>query len=287
MMNKKLFKYIFIIPIIIVILGCKSGSHKKNCISVSIPPVKYFVDKLTDKKIKVNVMVPSGVAHDTYEPTPKQLQKLSDSRLYIRIGYLGYERSWIHRLEELNPEMNVVNLSDAIELICGEPIKHGDHYHEGGIDPHIWMSPKTMKRLLPVIRNALISSFPNIQETVDKNYNNIFREVNNMHFEYTLKTQFTKNKKFMIFHPALTYLAKDYNLEQISIEFEGKEPSPARLAEIIKLSKRERIKYIFIQAEYDENNAKQIASETGATLVKINPMAYDWMKMMDELKEYL
>jgi zinc transport system substrate-binding protein len=287
MIREKIIKYIFIIPVIFIVLGCKSGSQNKNCISVSIMPVKYFVDRLTDNQIKVNVMVPSGVAHDAYEPTPKQLQKLSDSRLYIRIGYLGYERSWIHRLEELNSEMNVVNLSDAIDLISSEPVIHGDHTHEGGIDPHIWMSPKTMKILIPVIRNAIVTNFPEIKETVNKNYDIIFKELDNMHLEYTLKTQFTSNRKFMIFHPALTYLARDYNLEQIPIEFEGKEPSPTRLAEIIKQTKNEKIKFIFIQAEYDENNAKQIAKETGATLVKINPMAYDWMKSMEELKEYL
>jgi zinc transport system substrate-binding protein len=137
-------------------------------------------------------------------------------------------------------------------------------------------------------RNLFIESFEKEPDALWEIISNphIYNELINMDSEYTLKSQNTQNRKFMIFFFSLTYLARDYDLEQIPIEFEGKEPSPVRLAEIIKRSKNEKINIIFIQAEYDINNAKQIAAETGATLVKINPMDYDWMKTMTEIKEY-
>ena len=284
-MKKRLLIYVMAISVVFLMSGCKQGSHQKRHISVSIMPLKYFVDRLTDKSVHVNVMLPSGTDHETYSPTPRQLKKLSNSRLYVKIGYLGYEQAWAHLLEELNPEMQILNLSNGIELIHSESVKHGDHSHEGGIDPHIWMSPRTMKKLVPKIRDAIIANFPELKEKVEKNYIDLDNELELLHLRYALLMHATHKKKFIIFHPALTYLAKDYELEQISIEFEGKEPTPARLAEIIKRSKQENINLIFVQAEYDVSNAEQIAKETGAKIIQINPMEYNWMDLMEELRK--
>lgn len=285
-MKTSTYLVIFVLGIMFT-TGCVSEKRNKNCISVSIMPVKYFVDRLTGETIEVNVMVPAGAGHDTYSPTTKQFQKLSDSKLYIRIGYLGYEQAWINRLIELNPDMQTLNLSDGIELIRGEPIRHGDHFHEGGVDPHIWMSPKVMMELLPKIRDAIIKSFPELEDSVNKNYMDLMIDLETIHINTLVVSKNAAKNKFMIFHPALTYLARDYELEQISIEYEGKEPSPAQLTTIIKMAKEEKIPIIFIQEEYDVRNAEQIAKETGAEIVQINPMAYNWMQSMTEIAQAL
>jgi len=94
-----------------------------------------------------------------------------------------------------------------------------------------------------------------------------------------------QQKRFLIFHPALSYLARDYGLEQVSIEHEGKEPSPAQLSRLIADARAEEIPVIFIQEEYDKRNAELVASETGAALVGINPLSYDWMQEMNRLME--
>ena len=271
--------------ILFTLSGCNFGNSQrdKNIISVSILPEKYFIDRLTGEAIEVNVMVPPGASHATYSPTPMQFQKLSDSRLYISIGHLGYEQAWIGRLKELNPDMKNLNLSEKTSLIRGDEIQHGDHVHEGGIDPHIWLSPKVMLELLPSIKDAIIASFPDLKETVEENYPVLFGEINATHIEMQNVSSSLTSKKFMIFHPALTYLARDYGLVQISIEHEGKEPSPLKLAATIDEALSNRIGVIFIQEEYDVRNAKLISKETGAEMVQINPMAYDWIKSIDEI----
>jgi zinc transport system substrate-binding protein len=84
----------------------------------------------------------------------------------------------------------------------------------------------------------------------------------------------------MIFHPALTYYAEDYNLEQVSIEFEGKEPAPGRVAELVDLGRSENIKVIFIQKQFNKETAQTIADEINAEVIEINPLAYDWIEQM-------
>lgn len=265
--------------------SCSEREREQSIVSVSIEPVKYFVDRLTDNALEVNVMVPQGASHGTYSPTTAQMQKLSDSRVYFRIGSLGYEQAFIRRLKDLNPTMREVNLSDGIELIRGETIDHGDHVHEGGIDPHIWMSPQVMLNRLTVIRDHLIELFPDLEEVITTNYPALRSEVEEIHHNMQALTQTLTHKRFLIFHPALTYLARDYGMEQVSIEHEGKEPTPAQLARLIRDARAENIPVIFIQEEYDVRNAKIVAAETGAQIVTINHLTYNWTANMNELMD--
>lgn len=265
--------------------GCGESKKKDDVVSVSILPVQYFIDQLTDNALEVNVMVPQGSSHGTYSPTARQMQRLSDSGIYFRIGSLGYEQAFIRRLHELNPKMKEVNLSNHVELIRGMPIVHGDHVHEGGVDPHIWMSPAAMLSLLPVIKDALVEVYPEYQETVEANYPALYADVERAHLHMQEITQNITQKRFMIFHPALTYLARDYGMEQVSIEHEGKEPSPGQLSQLIRQARAETIPIIFIQEEYDQRNAELVAAETGARVIQINPLSYDWLKEMNDLME--
>ena len=81
----------------------------------------------------------------------------------------------------------------------------------------------------------------------------------------------------MIFHPNLGYLARDYGLEEIAVEYEGKEPPPSRMKELIDRARADRIKTIFVQREYDTKNARAIAHEIGAKVKIIDPLSEDWM----------
>ena len=84
------------------------------------------------------------------------------------------------------------------------------------------------------------------------------------------------NRSFMIYHPNLAYLARDYNLEEIAVEYEGKEPPPSRIRELIDRGRKDKIKVIFVQKEYDTKNAKAIAGEIGARIQIIDPLSEDW-----------
>jgi zinc transport system substrate-binding protein len=142
-----------------------------------------------------------------------------------------------------------------------------------------------MISLLPVIRDAIIEEFPQLEETVNANYINVLADVEATHHALQELSETLSTRRFLIFHPALTYLARDYNMDQVSIEHEGKEPSPAQLSQLIRQARAEEIPVIFIQEEYDIRNARLIAEETGAKVVQINPLAYDWLLEMEKLQQ--
>jgi len=85
----------------------------------------------------------------------------------------------------------------------------------------------------------------------------------------------------------LAYFCRDYNLEQISIEQEGKEPSPSYLSELITLANEKGIKSIFISKEFDTRNAEAIAKEINGKVVVFDPMAENWAENMILLAELI
>ncbi|MFW5758652.1 MAG: metal ABC transporter solute-binding protein, Zn/Mn family, partial [Bacteroidota bacterium] len=134
----------------------------------------------------------------------------------------------------------------------------------------------------PSLKNTLITAYPDMEEMINQNYSGLFNEIETLHNEFKGLKEEIKNKEFMIFHPALTYTARDYGLIQIPIEHEGKEPSPSQLRKIIR--KGQDIPVIFIQKEFDVRNASLIADETGAEIVQIKPLDYNWIESMNQIK---
>ena len=91
----------------------------------------------------------------------------------------------------------------------------------------------------------------------------------------------------MIYHPALTYYARDYGLEQLPLEIEGKSPSPAHLKEMTDLARVKHISKILIQSQFDRKNAEILARETGSEIIQFDPLDLHWGKQMSYIAEQL
>jgi len=95
------------------------------------------------------------------------------------------------------------------------------------------------------------------------------------------------SRSFIIYHPALSYLARDYGLKQYSIEFEGKNPSPSQMKALIDRARKEGINVVFVQQGFDTKNATVIANEIGGKVYVINPLAYEWDKELIRIAHIL
>jgi zinc transport system substrate-binding protein len=270
---------LLLFSMIIVSCSTEKNKRKKPVITVSITPQKYFIEKIAGQTFDINVMVPDGASPATYDPVPVQLQKLSESVAYMKIGYIGFELAWMDKIKETNPEMPVYNLSENITLMYGDHEHAEDHYHSHahrGIDPHIWMSPKNAKIISENIYHAICELAPARKEQFYKALADFTGEVTRLDLVVQAKLQGKEGKKFIIFHPALTYYARDYSLKQISIEAGGKIPGVRHIKEVIDMALKKDISVIFIQKEFDIENAKVIAKETGADIFRIHPLSNEW-----------
>lgn len=263
----------FLILVLIISCGRRNETGSK-IISVSIGPFKYFVKEIAGNNFEINVMVPPGSNPHIYEPYPDQINKLRRSVAYISNGYLGFEMTWLDRFYEMNRSMKKLSLGDNIDPIV--PEYHHEDDHSEGADPHYWVSPKCAMKMASSVRQFLIELDPLNREQYDENYKILTGKIKKVDSLARELSASGGKKAFMIYHPNLGYLARDYGLEEIAVENNGKEPSPSRLRELIDLAKEDNLKVIMVQREYDTRNARAIAEETGSSVVVIDPLSEDW-----------
>jgi len=267
--------------------------NTKPIIYVSIAPQKYMVEKIAGDVFIVKDLLPSGASPATFEPSPMQLRELSSAIAYFRIGHIGFEKAWMERIQNANQTMQVFDQSQGVDFIEADH-SHDHHSHEHkhdhnhfGTDPHIWVSASQMQVQIENIKNALVNLMPDSAKYFTDNYEKL--KVVLVDTDKKIMGMFhnVERKTYMIYHPAMSYFARDYGLEQLPLEYEGKEPSGKYMIDLINKSKKLGIKTIFIQKQFPEDKAKAIAKELGAKVVKIDPLAYQWPDNMIYMAEQI
>lgn len=284
--------------------GAKAKKDKKDkpIITVTIEPQRYFTEAIAGDKFTVVSMVPKGSSPETYDPIPQQLVSLGDSKAYFRIGFIGFEQTWMDRLMDNTPHIQVFDTSKGVDLIFDDHGHSHDHdaagnetdtdagynndnhthgAHNHAVEPHIWNSTTNALILAGNTYKALSQLDKTNESYYMARYDSLCQRIQAT--DSLIRQQLSSpeaSKSFMIYHPALSYFARDYGLHQISIEEGGKEPSPAHLKELIDLCKAEDVRVIFVQPEFDKRNAETIAQQTGTKVVPINPLSYDWQEEM-------
>jgi len=279
-----------LIYILTLFICCACGNttrqSEKPVLTVTLEPLRYFTEAIAGEHFEVVSMVPKGSSPESYDPTPQQLVNLGRSRAYLRIGYIGFEQAWMRKLEANCPDMKVYDTSQGVDLIRGEGHWHGDHFHEGGVEPHIWNSTQNALIMADNIYQALCELDSTHQEDYQKRLD-VLKQTIRQTDENVRTLLKNADSTFLIYHPALSYFARDYGLCQLSIEEGGKEPSPAQLKALIETCRNENVHTIFVQQEFDQRNAQLIAHELGINIVSINPLSYDWVKEMIQIAEAL
>ena len=280
-------KLIYILTLFILsACGNTTQKSEKPILIVTLEPLRYFTEAIAGDNYEVVSMVPKGSSPESYDPTPQQLVNLSKSQAYFRIGYIGFEQAWMKKLEANCPNMKVYNTSKGIDLIRDKGHWHGDHFHEGGVEPHVWNSIQNALIIADNIYQALCELDSTHQEDYQKRLDVLKQTIRQT--DANVRTLLENaDSTFLIYHPSLSYFARDYGLKQVSIEEGGKEPSPAQLKALIETCRNENVHTIFVQQEFDQRNAQLIANELGVNIISINPLSYDWVKEMIRIAEAL
>ncbi|AMA10063.1 metal ABC transporter solute-binding protein, Zn/Mn family [Picosynechococcus sp. PCC 73109] len=256
-------------------------------ITVSVLPQQYFVEKIGGDRVQVSTLVGPGIEAENYEPKPQQLKDLSEADAYIGIG-IFFEEVWGDRLRSANREMTWLDTAEGIEkLPLADHHHHGDdghsdsHDHEGELlDPHIWLSPQRVKQQAESIYQLLVQLDPDGETIYADNLNQFLVELDQL--DQTIRERLAplENRTFLVFHPAWGYFAADYDLEQISIEVEGQEPSAAELAQLVQTAKEKQIRTIFVQPQLNAQAAEAIAQEINAEVILLDDLAPNWSENM-------
>ncbi len=256
----------------------------KPIISVSIPPQAFFVEKIAKDSVEINILIPPNSDEHTMEFKPQALKKLEQSKIYF-LADLELEKILGEKFKSVLKNVKIVNINEGIHLLEGGHDHEHEHDHDGHHaeeehdeynDPHVWLDPVLVKKLAQNITQALVQSFPKNKEFYEANLANFLKELDQMDAQIAEKLKNIKINEFIVYHPSWAYLAKRYNLVQIPVEIDGKEPKSKDLQNLIKLAKEKDIRVIFVQPGFPENSAKVLAKELNAQIVSINHLARNW-----------
>jgi len=258
--------------------GCTGTDRQQDeriVVAVTIPPEQEFVERVGGENVRVVLLVPAGADPHTYEPPPGVIADVAEADVYAVVGSgIEFELAWKDKIASLNPDMLVVDCSRGIDLIST-----GEDGH-AGTDPHIWLSPKNAKIMVEKIREGLAAADPEHADEYDRNAAAYQAELDALDAEIAGALAGAGVKKVMVYHSSWAYLARDYGFEEVTIESEGKEPSPQRLEHLITQAKDEGIRVLFASPEHSTRSAEVIAREIGGTVVLVSPLEKEYLENM-------
>ncbi|MBN2621418.1 zinc ABC transporter substrate-binding protein [candidate division WOR-3 bacterium] len=251
--------------------------HDRVTVAVSIPPLADLVKKVGGDHVQVITMVPSGASPHTYEPTPAQMALLSEADLYIKVGTpIEFELVWLDKMLAINHTMHVCDASDGIFLISTRESAR-DHADDDAIDPHIWVSVRNAQTMIGNISRALASIDPQHATLYHGNMVEVSIRLDSLDRAIVDMLAQKKQKIFIVYHSAWNYFARDYGLEQKTIEAGGKEPSARTIEHIIETARQFDIHVLFASPQFDRKYAESIARDIDGQVVLVDPLAENYI----------
>lgn len=276
-------KYIISAAVIFILLmPLRTNAGSGLNIYVSILPQKYFVEKIAGNIVNIDVLVKPGKSPATYSPSPLQIKKLLLSDVYFKIG-VPFENGILNKIKSISGMMVVDTRQGIVLRKMGEDHHHTTENNLLGQDPHIWMNPLMVKKQSHTIFKTLSQLDPVNKNRYKKNFDAFAKELDALdHYITTILKDF-KDHNIFVFHPSFGYFTDAYGLKQIAVETMGKAPKGKTLSKIIKLAKKQKIRIIFVQPQFDRTTAEKIASVINGSVISIDPLAYDYPANMKNI----
>lgn len=272
-------------------------SQSPITVHVSIPPQKYFVERIGRDRVTVDVLVTPGKSPATFSPSPDQIKKLISTDVYFRIG-VPFENGILKRIESsigakvVETHHGIVlrqmeGHNDDVENRHHDSDHHDDegHHHNMGNDPHIWMNPVLVKSQAHTIFKTLSHIDPGGKDQYKTNHDGFIKDLDALDHRIKTVLKDLKGKKLFVFHPSFGYFTDAYGLRQVAVETMGKAPKGKALSSIIKSAKNQSARVIFVQPQFDRNAAGKIASAINGTVVSIDPLAYDYLTNLEGIAQ--
>lgn len=260
--------------------GCRNkASHvSKPVITVSIEPQRWLLERIVGDKMEVRSLMARGGNPESYEPTFSHLSDLERSRAYLCVGNLGLETAIVDKVMANNPELPVINTSDSIMYI--RDVHHRHPGHDTGVDPHVWSSAGNARIMAENMLRIVSELDPDNARTYTANFISLSETIDSVDAACDSIMSTMENRAFVVWHPSLSYFARDYGLQQIVLGAEGKEHSVSDTRDVIDRMARTGADVILVQKDFDSSQAEVISKKDGAAIrvETINPLEYEWDK---------
>ncbi len=236
-------------------------------IVTSIFPIGDLVRTMAGAGARVEVLLPPGASPATFEVTPKQVRDLQGASLFIMIG--GGLDEWVSGLPgAADGPPAVLRLSDGVELLA-----EGDEHGSG--NPHIWLDPILVRdRLLPKLKVSLQAIIPGDGDGIGERAALLADSLTALDREIRAALDPLSRRSFVATHPAWSYYALRYGLNQIGVihTHPGQEPSSREMAELLEAARSYGVDCVFIEPQLGEVAARALATELRLPTCMLDPL---------------
>ncbi|MCM1520151.1 MAG: zinc ABC transporter substrate-binding protein [Lachnoclostridium sp.] len=274
-----------------VAIGCVGPIDSKPIVTVTIPPQKYLVEQIAGDNIDVRCLLANGANPETYDPTVTNMMNLDKSIAFLRLGSVGFEEAILDKISSVNRSLPVYNISEGIV-----PVRGTHHHHHPGsseklddeIDPHKWTSVKNAVVMAGNILDALSEVDPGNAGKYHRNYDRLMAHLDSLDRAIAARIDSAGHRAFVVWHPSLSYFARDYGLVQCVIGGgENKEVSVAELRHAIDDAHEHDARVMFIQDDSERRKLMTVASMLDVDEVEINLLSSDWENQILKIADAL
>lgn len=271
----------------------EATSVKKMHIVVTLFPQYDFVKQITEDRVVVEFLLPPGVESHTYEPSPSDIEKISNADMFIYTG--KYMEQWAEKIIAgiNNDKLNVVDVSENVELIKSGEDEHEHaseenlsedhdhdkehHEHEGHdhlFDPHIWTDPNNAMIMAENILSALCIADPENADFYKNNAAAFNKKLVKLDEDFKSAVASGKRRE-VIFggRNAFHYFMRRYGLKCIAAHDSCSAQADAsvkKIREIMDIIRKDNIPVIYFEELVAPKIAIVISSETGVKMLPFN-----------------
>ena len=267
----KAFYFLFLLAIAAACGKGDPGRPKKPLVWVSVAPYQLFADRIGKEYLDVRSIVPWGADAHSFEPTPRQREALKSGGIWFRIGE-SFEKPLLSIFQD---QWTIVDLRDGIDLI---------NDFNNAQDRHIWMSPKLAQTQARTMEKILSEQFPEHQLTFQANLQSLLADLESLDSEIRRALEPVKNHVLLVSHPAFGYYCRDYFLQQLSVECEGKDPRPKHMEYILQ---QKRPDVAISLPQHNNKGTQMIADRFHLPIKMIDPYSYDYFETMRSLTNWI
>lgn len=261
------FAFLALTALMLAACGSAPGSNDtKVHVLASSYPFAYVAEQVAGDYAAVDNLTKPGIEPHDLELRPKQVAQIQEADLLI------FSTGFQPAIDDAKKQsglpakslIDVANLAPALDSA-------NDHKH---LDPHSWLNPLNQAKLAHAIARKLSVTDPDHAADYQKNAANLADRLTALDALYTRTLATCQTRSIVTGHAAFAYLAHRYDLHQIPIAGlnPSSEPSPAQLAKVADVVRKEKISTIFTEALASPAIAKTVATETGARLDTLDPI---------------
>lgn len=276
----------YILPVFCALTLASCGNKRDNdkqILAVSIEPQRQILEQIAGPSFEVMTVLGKGADPETFDPSTSQRVALEDADIYFATDVLPFEDNLRNTLTE---HTRYVPTSGNVRLIYGTHSHdhHSDH-NDGdtagkAVDPHYWSSFEGVGSIASSMLDALIDKYPDLETEFRGRYSQFIHTTDSLKERLAEQLASADYRTFAVWHPSLSYFAREFSLEQLPRGVEGKDMSAKALAEAIDHARADSVKVFFFQPGIDSRQAEVMNEGIGSKLVAVNLLDYNWPEQL-------